>query len=50
MDPEAVVIMMTGYSVEDLMEKAMSEGAYTCIHKPFDVEKVVTLINCITER
>ena len=48
LDSEAVVIMMTGYSVEDLVEKAINDGAYACIHKPFDIEKVVTLINRVT--
>jgi len=43
-DPKAVVIMMTGYSVEDLVKRAVNEGAYTCLHKPFDIEKVITLV------
>ncbi len=47
-DPKAVVIMMTGYSVEDLIKRAVSEGAYTCLHKPFDIEKVIGLIEVIT--
>jgi DNA-binding NtrC family response regulator len=46
-DPEATVIMMTGYDEEDLVKKAVSAGAYTCIHKPFDMEKVVTLVETI---
>ncbi|MBI3930867.1 MAG: response regulator, partial [Chloroflexi bacterium] len=28
-DPRAVVLMMTAYSVEDLVKQAVSEGAYT---------------------
>ena len=47
-DPEATVIMMTGYTEEDLLEKAVSEGAYTCIYKPFDMEKVVGLVERIS--
>jgi len=43
-DPEATVIMMTGYTEEDLVRRAISEGAYTCIYKPFDVEKVMGLV------
>ena len=43
-DPEAVVIMMTGYCVEDLVRRAISQGAYTCIYKPFDMEKVIGLV------
>ena len=43
-DPKAAVIMMTGYSVEDLVRRAISQGAYTCIYKPFDVENIIGLV------
>ncbi len=41
---QAAVIMMTGYSEEELVRRAISRGAYTCIYKPFDVEKIMTLV------
>ena len=44
-DPRAVVIMMTGYTEEDLIKRAVSCGAYTCIYKPFDMEKVIELVD-----
>jgi len=43
-DPKAVVIMMTAYSLEDLVKRAVSEGVYTCIYKPFDIDKVIALV------
>ncbi len=43
-DPQATVIMMSGYSEEDLVKRAITQGAYTCIYKPFDVEKVIALV------
>jgi DNA-binding NtrC family response regulator len=43
-DPEIKVVMMTGFSAEDLIEKALKEGAYACIHKPFDLQKMIELI------
>ncbi len=46
-DPRATVIMMTGYSEEDLVKRAISQGAYTCIYKPFDMEKVIALVGNI---
>ncbi len=46
-DPSAVVIMMTGYTEEELVKRAISSGAYTCIHKPFDMEKVIGLVEGI---
>jgi two-component system response regulator HydG len=46
-DPRATVIMMTGYSEEELIERAISQGVYTCIDKPLDMEKVITLVESI---
>lgn len=43
-DPQATVIMMTGYTEEGSVKRAVSEGAYTCIYKPFDMEKVIGLV------
>jgi len=47
-DPEATVIMMTRYTEEDLVRKAVSEGAYTCIYKPFNMEKLLELVEGIS--
>ncbi len=47
---QAAVIMMTGYSEEELVRRAISRGAYTCIYKPFDVEKIMTLVGEISQR
>ena len=43
------VIMMTGYSVEDMLERAIMNGAFSSIYKPFDIEKIVDIINKIRE-
>ena len=43
-NPQAVVIMMTAYSVEDLVREALGEGAYGVVYKPFDIEKIVSII------
>jgi len=48
-DPEAAVIMMTGYTEEDLVKRAVRKGAYTCIYKPFDMEKVIALVEDIAK-
>ncbi len=48
-DPRVSVIMMTGYTEEDLVKRAISGGAYTCIYKPFDMEKVITLVEGIAK-
>ncbi len=43
-NPKITVIMMTAYSVEDLVKEAIEEGAYTVIYKPFDMDKVIQTI------
>ncbi len=40
----AAVVMMTAYAVEDLIEEAISEGAYAVVYKPFDIEKIIGII------
>jgi len=42
--PEAVVIMMTAYAVEDLVQQSLQEGAYGIVYKPLDIDKMVALI------
>ena len=42
--PEIAVIMMTGYSVEDLIADALGEGAVAVLHKPLDIPTTVKLI------
>jgi len=48
-DPQATVIMMTGYTEEDLVKRAITQAAYTCIYKPFDIEKVIALVEDIAK-
>lgn len=48
-DPEATVIMMTGYTEEDLLKQAVNEGAYTCVQKPFNMDKLTEIVDGITK-
>ncbi len=50
LDSEVAVIMMTGYSEEELVRRAISHGAYTCIYKPFNVDKILALVGEISRR
>ena len=43
--PGMAVIMMTAYAVEDLIQDALREGAFGVIYKPFDFDKIVSLID-----
>ncbi|MFQ5812018.1 MAG: response regulator [Anaerolineae bacterium] len=42
--PATAVVMMTAYALGDLIKEAQREGAYDVIHKPFDMEKMLGLI------
>ena len=42
--PETTVIMMTGYSVDEMVHKALEEKASEIIYKPFEIDKVLSLI------
>lgn len=42
--PDVVVVMMTAYTVEELIQQALEEGAYGVLYKPLDIEKMTILI------
>lgn len=42
--PNAPVIMMTAYALEELVQEALQEGAYGVIYKPLDMDKVLGII------
>ena len=46
--PGMRAIMMTAYSVEDLIKEAMQEGAYEVMHKPIVLDRLLLLIEAIT--
>ncbi|MFC1771337.1 response regulator [Candidatus Margulisiibacteriota bacterium] len=45
--PRLPVLLMTGYAVNTLINKALQEGIYGIIHKPFDIEEVLNIIKTI---
>jgi len=45
--PSSVVVMMTGFAVEDLVKEALEEGAFSVIYKPFDMERVISLVESV---
>ena len=48
-NPDTSVIMMTAYAVEDLVKEAISEGAYTVVYKPFDMDRIIQTIEEVLE-
>ena len=45
--PRSVVVMMTGFAVEDLVKEALDEGAFTVVYKPFDMQAVISLVESV---
>ena len=48
--PDAVVMMMTAYEVEKLIQKALREGAYGIIYKPLDIDKTLAAIEDVLKK
>ena len=46
-DANMLVIMMTGFSINEVLKTAYEKGAYGIIYKPFDIEEVLNIINKI---
>jgi CheY-like chemotaxis protein len=44
MKPDAKIVMMTGYSVEQLLEQAVNNGAWGILRKPFRMEQVLKMV------
>lgn len=42
--PSAVVVMMTAYALQDLVQQALDEGAYGVAYKPLDLDYVLKLV------
>ena len=45
--PEARIVMMTGYSVPQLLEQAIDNGAWDILHKPLEMHKVLNMVEKI---
>ena len=45
--PDTVVVLMTGFSVEDLVKEAIEEGAYAVIYKPFDMHQIMDIVQAV---
>jgi two-component system, NtrC family, response regulator HydG len=50
MKPGARVVMMTGYSVEQLLKQALDNGAWGILHKPIDMNKLLDMLKMAGEQ
>ena len=45
--PDSVVVMMTGFAVEDLVKEALQEGVYAVLYKPFAMEQIIDVVQAV---
>ena len=45
--PDARVVMMTGFSLEELVDKAMANGAVTTLRKPLAIQQLLQTIEML---
>jgi len=43
--PESRVIVMTGYGLEQMIQEALSLGAFADVRKPFDLKLIYSLVD-----
>ena len=48
--PKTAVIMITAYSLENLIKEALKEGAFGVLRKPLDIDKLIEQIELSKER
>jgi len=48
--PKTAVIMVTAFSLEDLIKEALREGAFGVLRKPLDIDKLIEQIELAKER
>ena len=46
--PAVTTVMITGFFVQDLVDEAISAGAYDILYKPFTVDDILKMIKKIT--
>ncbi len=49
-DPQATVVMMTGFAVEEKIREAMRLGAFDFLYKPFDIVELVKVLDKMKKR
>jgi len=47
--PNVKAVIMTAYEIKELVNRAFELGAFACLHKPFDIKKLLKLLNDIKQ-
>ena len=43
--PHGRVILMTAYGTPDMMQAALERGAFSVVHKPFEMQAIAALVS-----
>lgn len=43
--PDIKAVIMTAYEIKELVNRAFELGAFTCLHKPFEIKKLLQIFN-----
>jgi two-component system, response regulator, stage 0 sporulation protein F len=44
-NPDIKAVIMTAYEIKELVNRAFELGAFTCLHKPFEIKKLLQIFN-----
>lgn len=43
--PDVAVVMITGFSLEQMVQEAVQNGSYACLNKPVDVNQLLSVVD-----
>ncbi|MBU1044887.1 MAG: response regulator [Candidatus Omnitrophica bacterium] len=43
--PNLKAVIMTAFEIKELVNRAFELGAFACLHKPFDIKKLLHILN-----
>ncbi|MSR88555.1 MAG: response regulator [Candidatus Margulisbacteria bacterium] len=49
-NPNLLIMLMTGYGVDNILAPAFDLGIYGIIYKPFDIEEVIEILNTLFKK
>ncbi|MFH1061606.1 MAG: response regulator [Candidatus Omnitrophota bacterium] len=49
LNPDVKAVIMTAYEIKELVNQAFALGAFACLHKPFEIKKLLKILNDIKQ-
>ena len=48
--PKIPVIMLTGYTAEEMLSEAIKKGVYACLYKPLDMDRLIQILQQVKKQ